>query len=362
MSENKKNKFAQKITNILNYGALNLALGIGYKTGLFDTMAEIASPATVKEISNRANLDERYVAEWLGIMATGEMVDIVSEEFVENKYFLPLEHSAYLTTKSGDLNLGVYTQEIPLLTHCALKEIEKNFSSGNGVPFSVYPEFQSFMAELSNAKHKKILLQKFLPDVDNGKLLNQLKEGIKVCDLGCGEGVALNLMAANFPKSKFAGIDNHDKAIETARAAAEGQQLDNVEYILQDSAEIYKNPEFENRFDYIMAFDSIHDQTRPLKALQGIWHMLSRDGIFSMVDIDSESNVKQNLNHPMGPFLYTVSLMHCMPVGLVDNGAGLGMMWGRKKAVWFLEQAGFETVDVYEMKYDPFNVHYFCRK
>ena len=362
MSENKKEEFAQKMTNILNYGALNLAMGIGYKAGLFDTMAEMAHPGTIKEISNKANLNERYVAEWLGIMATGEIVDIVPEESDEDKYFLPLEHSVYLTTKSGDLNLGVYTQEIPLLTHCALKEIEKNFSSGNGVPFSIYPEFQSFMAELSNAKHEKILLQKFLPSVDNGKLLPLLSQGIKVCDLGCGEGVALNLMAAHFPESNFVGIDNHDKAIETARAAAEEKQLGNVKYLLQDSAEIFENPEFENQFEYIMAFDSIHDQTRPLKALQGIWHMLSRDGIFSMVDIDSESNVKQNLNHPMGPFLYTVSLMHCMPVGLVDNGAGLGMMWGRKKAVYFLEKAGFETIDVCEMEYDPFNVHYFCRK
>lgn len=37
------------------------------------------------------------------------------------------------------------------------------------------------------------------------------------------------------------------------------------------------------------------------------------------------------MTHSMGAFLYTVSLMHCMPVGLVDGGAGLGMMWGREK-------------------------------
>ena len=64
----------------------------------------------------------------------------------------------------------------------------------------------------------------------------------------------------------------------------------------------------------------------------------------------------------MGPFLYTVSLMHCMPVGLAEDGAGLGMMWGRRKAVDLLEKAGFSQVEVCEMAHDPFNVHYQCRR
>ena len=68
------------------------------------------------------------------------------------------------------------------------------------------------------------------------------------------------------------------------------------------------------------------------------------------------------MGHPMGPFLYTVSLMHCMPVGRFGNGAGLGMMWGREQAVSLLGQAGFDSIDVIEMPHDPFNIHYFCRK
>jgi hypothetical protein len=64
----------------------------------------------------------------------------------------------------------------------------------------------------------------------------------------------------------------------------------------------------------------------------------------------------------MGAFLYTVSLMHCMPVGLVDGGAGLGMMWGREKAEEMLREAGFTDVFVQEIPEDPFNLHFFCRK
>ena len=90
--------------------------------------------------------------------------------------------------------------------------------------------------------------------------------------------------------------------------------------------------------------------------------MLVADGLFSMVDIAARSNLGDNLDHSMGPFLYTVSLMHCMPVGLVDGGAGLGMMWGREKAVEMLKAAGFQKVQVLEMPDDPFNLHFFCQK
>ena len=90
--------------------------------------------------------------------------------------------------------------------------------------------------------------------------------------------------------------------------------------------------------------------------------MLAPDGIFSMVDIAAHSRVADNLDHPMGPFLYSVSLMHCMPVGLVDGGTGLGMMWGREKAVHMLKQAGFKKIQVLEIPDDPFNLHYLCTK
>ncbi|CAL1155777.1 unnamed protein product, partial [Cladocopium goreaui] len=84
------------------------------------------------------------------------------------------------------------------------------------------------------------------------------------------------------------------------------------------------------------------------------------DGIFVMVDIRAETGVAKNLGHPMAPFLYTVSLMHCMPQGMNDGGPGLGMMWGRQKALSMLQEAGFE-VEVVEMEFDTFNDCYVCR-
>jgi hypothetical protein len=147
-----------------------------------------------------------------------------------------------------------------------------------------------------------------------------------------------------------------------ATAAAERLGLTNVEFVVRDAARQAERAEFAGVFDYITAFDAIHDQTRPLAALQGVRHMLAAGGAFSMIDIAAATDVAANLAHPMGPFLYTVSLMHCMPVGLFDGGAGLGMMWGREAAVALLEQAGFANVAVEEIPQDAFNLHFFCRR
>ena len=252
-------------------------------------------------------------------------------------------------------------QEIPLLTQCALEAVNTGFASGEGVPFSQYPDFQQFMGELAGAKHEKMLVSEFLPSVDGGKLLPRLEAGIQVCDLGCGEGVAVNLMAAVFPNSTFTGIDNHVEATENARRDAQAAGLSNAVFEIADAAGLDGDETWRQRFDYICAFDAIHDQTRPLAALRGIRWMLATGGLFSMVDIKAGSRHGDNLDHPMGPFLYTVSLMHCMPVGLNDGGTGLGMMWGRQQAEELLAEAGFDHVEPTEMDYDAFNLHYLCR-
>jgi SAM-dependent methyltransferase len=353
--------FEQRMVDILNAGALNLALAVGYRLSIFDAMAGFNHPATATAIADRAGVTLRYLTEWLAVMATGRIVEISKAPTGEILYLLPPEHGAILTRSAGSANLGVYAQEIPLLTTCAMDAVAQGFTTGQGVPFTQYPDFQAFMAELSNAKHQQVLVSQFLPTVDNGRLVPRLERGIEVLDLGCGQGVALNLMAKAFPNSRFTGLDNFGAALETARADAADLGLGNVDYVAEDAADPVVGERFRMRFDYITAFDAIHDQTRPLEALKNVRTMLGPAGIFSMVDIDASTDPVENMAHPMAPFLYTVSLMHCMPVGLNHNGAGLGMMWGREKAVAMLKAAGFGRIEVLSMDHDSFNLHFLAR-
>ena len=277
-------------------------------------------------------------------------------------FYLPKAHGDSLARRSGNSNLGVYTQEIPLLTTCAMEPVLQGFNTGEGVTYDHYPRFQNFMAQLADAKHCEVLVDKFLPSIAKGELIEQLKSGIRVCDLGCAEGVAAMLMAEAFPKSTFVGFDISEEAIEKARVGARSKNLSNISFIKMDAALIKHQHEFLESFDYVTAFDSIHDQTHPLEALINVHAILKVDGLFSMVDIAASSHLSENKDHPMGPFLYTVSLMHCMPVGLVDGGQGLGMMWGKQRAVHMLHEAGFKKVQVVDIPDDPFNLHFICEK
>jgi ubiquinone/menaquinone biosynthesis C-methylase UbiE len=369
MTQDRQADFSQRLTDILNHGALNLGLALGYQLKIFDVMADLDCPLTSRELALAAGLHERYIREWLGIMCTGNIVEIHppdpgdSEHRPEDlKYYLPKAHAALLTRKAGNGNMGVYTQEIPLLTQIAMARVAADFSTGAGIEFSAYPRFQTFMSQLSHAKHRQVLIPHFLPEVDEGRLITRLEKGIAVCDLGCGQGIALQLMAQHFPAATFVGIDTDEAAIDEARQSTADLGMTNLTFQAKDAAVIEQDPSFSEKFDYITAFDAIHDQSHPLAALRGVRHMLRPGGLFSMIDIDAASHPAGNMDHPMGPFLYTVSLMHCMPVGLYNQGRGLGMMWGRDQAVSLLEQAGFSHVQVLEMAHDPFNVHYFCMK
>jgi len=362
--------FSDKIVQILNHGALNLALGLGYAHKIFDVMDEMGTPVTLKALAEATLLDQRYLKEWLGIMVTGEIITLITaprksndpkKEEQEETYYLPPAHADVLTRRARNNNLGVYTQETPLLTTCAMEAVQKGFLTGQGVSFDHYPRFQRFMSELSNAKHEQVLIQTFLPSVDNGELVKRLNQGIAVCDIGCGEGVALNLMAKAFPNSQFLGIDNHPGAISTATESAEKTNLPNARFKLFDAAQIKGAETFYEKFDYVTAFDAIHDQSHPLTVLEGVRAMLKPGGQFSMVDIKAATHLQDNLDHPMGPFLYTVSLMHCMPVGLNDKGRGLGMMWGKEQALALLALAGFDRVEALEIPNDPFNLHFLCK-
>ena len=357
-----KEFFSKRMIQILNDGALNLALAIGYRTGLLDAMDLFESPQTVDGISEKTGLNPRYIKEWLGVMVTGEILELSRTPDGENLYYLPKHCGDLITRRAGNANLGVYTQEMPLLTASAMEAVVRGFKSGAGITYDHYPKFQKFMSELADAKHRQVLVDKFLPAVDDGRLVGRMQAGIRVCDLGCAEGVALILMAKTFPRSRFVGIDISKDAIAKAQRETRRQQINNLDFMALNAAFLKDDLELKESFDYVTAFDAIHDQTRPLAVLQGIYHILAPDGLFSMVDIAAESNLAENLDHPMGPFLYTVSLMHCMPVGLVDGGAGLGMMWGREKAVNMLKQAGFPKIQVLEIPDDPFNFHFFCRK
>jgi 2-polyprenyl-3-methyl-5-hydroxy-6-metoxy-1,4-benzoquinol methylase len=235
-------------------------------------------------------------------------------------------------------------------------EIVECFHKGGGVPYSRFPKFQELMGEMSAQVHDAALIEGELALVDG--LIDRLHSGIDVCDVGCGQGHAINLMASEFPRSRFTGLDFSEEGVATARGEAADLGLTNVSFEVKDAATL----DASTTYDFITAFDAIHDQAKPDIVLKGIADSLGPDGVFLCVDIAGSSHVEENLEHPLAAMLYSVSTFHCMTVSLALDGAGLGTMWGEQTANEMLRDAGFTSVETKRVPEDIMNVYYVCRK
>ncbi len=342
--------FGERILNVLNDSMLSLMLSIGHRTGLFDAMSTMA-PATSAAIAERTGLVERYVREWLAAMTVGRVVDY---DPLTQAYVLPPEHATALTRSAGPDNLAMFMQYTALLGSVE-GDVVDCFRNGGGVPYSAFPDFHRVMAEESAQVIDATLLDVTLPLATG--LVERLESGIDVADVGCGSGHAINVMAQRFPASRFTGFDFSDEAIDRARSEAHSLGLASARFEQRDAAELGES----EAFDFITTFDAIHDQARPDVVLGGIRQALRPGGLYLCVDIAASSHLEQNIDHPIGMYIYAASTMHCMTVSLARDGMGLGTGWGQELATQMLNDAGFASVETRHVDGDIQNVYYLCR-
>ncbi len=347
VAETGRETFGDRMLGVLNSAALAHMIAVGHRTGLFDTMNELP-PSTSARIAEAAGLNERYVREWLGAMTLGRIVEFRAEEGV---YSLPAANAAFLTRGSAPNNLAAFTQYFAVLGNVEDRIVEC-FEKGGGVPYSEFPRFQAVMAEDSGQSVLPALFDHILPLVPG--LTERLERGIDVLEVGFGRGKALNLMARRFPNSRFTGFEISEEGILFAETEAATHGTRNITFRRQDAAAFRDTA----AFDLALSFDAVHDQARPDLMLANIRRALRPGGAYLMQDIDTQSNLEANMDHPMGPLIFTISCMHCMTVSLAAGGMGLGAAWGEQTARRMLREAGFGRVAVNRLPHDVQNAYY----
>lgn len=349
--QNQSDAFADRMVAMLNEATLSMMISIGHRTGLFDVM-DTLSPSTSQQIAVKAGLQERYVREWLGAMATGR---VVSYDPHTESYHLPAEHARWLTRQYSPENIAVTHQWTSVLGHVESDVIDK-FRNGGGVHYDCFHRFHEVMAAESAQTVVAALTDHILPLASG--LRDQLQSGIDVLDIGCGSGKAACALAQVFPNSRFLGYDLCTDAIAAARDEANQMQLTNVRFESRDITQLNQ----PGCFDLVTAFDVIHDQKAPAIVLDQVYDAIKQGGTFLMQDIRASSYVEKNLDHPVGPFLYTISTMHCMTVSLAQDGEGLGTVWGEELAIKMLKGAGFSEPRVETLDHDFINNYYIMKK
>lgn len=342
--------FGGQLLGHMNGAALSLMIGIGHETGLFDTLASLL-PATSEQVAEAAGLNERYVREWLAAMVCGHIVEYGA---MGRTYRLPPEHAAFLTRAAGLNNFARFVGNVAAIAPVK-DQVVACFRRGGGVPYSAFPTFQRMISEGSDEVMDARLIAAILPLVPG--LPARLRAGMDVADVGCGSGHAVNLMAREYPRSRFTGYDFSEEGIGRARAEAVTWGLPNARFELQDVAAL----EDADTFDLVTAFDAIHDQAAPRRVLANIARALRPGGTFLLVEPSGASELQENVDNPLAAIFYTFSTLHCMTVSLAQDGEGLGSMYGEQMALQLLADAGFVVQDITRVEGDIANNYYICR-
>ncbi|MEQ8653610.1 MAG: methyltransferase domain-containing protein [Kiloniellales bacterium] len=346
----KAEAFAERFVGTLSEAALAIMTSLGHRAGLFDALA-LNPGLTSVALAAKADVTERYLREWLGVMVTSGVVDYDAEA---RSYTLPPEHAAFLTRAASPNNMAVTTQFIGLAASVEDELIDR-FRKGGGLCYSHFHRFHEVMAEDSGQLVVASLTEAILPLVPG--LIERLQAGIAVADFGCGGGLAVLRLAEAFPESRFVGFDLCADAFAASEAEARSKALQNLRFEACDLSSTGR----VGQFDLVTAFDAVHDQKDPRGFLELIRRSILEGGVFLMQDIGGSRDLEKNISNPFAPLLYAISSMHCTPISIGQGGPGLGAMWGVETAEEYLAAAGFLSVETHRLPHDPINAYFVAR-
>lgn len=329
INEARLNEFLGKAVGDLGAAISASLILVGDRLGLYKALAQQAS--TPAELAERTGTSERYVREWLANQAAG---DYAHYDAASGKYSLDPEQALCLADPAGPVDLaGAYN--IVEATFHALGRTIENFRSGAGMEWGEHhPCLFKGTERFFRAGYNAHLLTEWLPAMDG--VVDKLKTGAKVADVGCGHGASTVLMAQAYPQSQFVGYDYHPDSIRVATERAAAAGVGNARFEVADATG-YK----ERDFDMIAFFDCLHDMGDPAGAASHARQALKPDGHCLLVEPFAGDKVEDNLN-PVGRVYYGASSQICVPVSLARKGPALGAQAGEARLRSILvDEGGF---------------------
>ena len=157
---------------------------------------------------------------------------------------------------AGADNMALFAQYVAVMGSVE-DGIVECFRKGGGVPYEAFTRFHEMMVEDSGQSVLSSLESHILPLVPG--LSERFSTGIRVLDVGCGRGRVLNRLASLCHSSQFVGMDLSQDAIVHAREEGARAGLENVQFVEADLSEFDRTAE-PGSFDFVTAFDAIHDQ------------------------------------------------------------------------------------------------------
>jgi 2-polyprenyl-3-methyl-5-hydroxy-6-metoxy-1,4-benzoquinol methylase len=341
IDQNKIQQFINKAVGDIAGSSTAMLVIIGHRLGLYRAMAQANNPVSVKELADKTGTVERLVREWLANQVASGYIEYDPRS---REYRLPPEHALAL----ADENSPIYLQGIFKAIKSYFKDEDEFLKMFRGERTFSWMDHNPFMAEgfaeFFKSGYIGNLINSWIPAVDNGNVLEKLKKGAKVADVGCGFGITTLMLAKTYPNSTFTGFDFDKESIEKAKESAKKDNINNVKFEVSSASEFPGSS-----YDFVTFFDCLHDMGDPEGALTHTRNVIKKDddgsdssdrGTCMIVEPFAQNELENNVN-PVASTFYAASTLICVPNSLAFNGPALGAQAGENRIKDVAMKSGF---------------------
>jgi 2-polyprenyl-3-methyl-5-hydroxy-6-metoxy-1,4-benzoquinol methylase len=336
-------------------GALEmLTVYLGLRLGLYGTLQK-QGPSTPAEVAAAAGIDTRYAREWLEQQAAAGLVEVDDVAAPEDarRYALPEAHVPVLLDPDSLFNLagaGIFMGSAAKV----LPQLLDAYRSGAGIPLAEYgDDFVEGQSLFNRPQFTQLLAGDWLAAVPDVRERLEAK-GARVADVACGTGWSSIALARAFPDLTVDGIDLDEASIAVARKnAAEAGVADRVTFEVRDAAD----PQLAGAYDAVFIFEAVHDMSQPANVLRAVRGLRAPSGTVIVMDEKVEETFTAPANE-IERFLYSASVLHCLPVGRADQpSVGTGTVLRPATMRRYATEAGFADVEILPIEHDIFRFY-----
>lgn len=330
-------------------GAFDLfSVHIGERLGLYRALAD-KGPLTSSELAEAAGIHERYAREWLEQQAASDILAAEGDDEGSRRFWLPEGHDEALLDVSS-LNYIAPIARAVLASIRPIDALLEAMRTGGGVPYADYGEdLHEAQAAFTRPLFENLLGSEWLGGVPEIRDRLLADPPARIADVACGQGRSSIEIARAYPKVQVDGIDSDTASIRFARKNLEGSGVeDRVLFQDRDAADAG----LAGRYDLVTIFEALHDMSYPVEVLRAARGLLADGGVMLIGDERTE----ESFTAPAGEterLYYGFSIFHCLPVGMVGEGAaGTGTVIRPATVRRYAEEAGFSSCEVLPIEND----------
>ena len=330
-------------------GAFDLfSVHIGERLGLYRALAD-KGPLTSSELAEAAGIHERYAREWLEQQAASDILAAEGDDEGSRRFRLPEGHDEALLDVSS-LNYIAPIARAVLASIRPIDALLEAMRTGGGVPYADYgDDLHEAQAAFTRPLFENLLGSEWLGAVPEIRDRLLADPPARVAHVACGQGRSSIEIARAYPKVQVDGIDSDTASIDFAGKNLEGSGVeDRVSFHDRDAADAG----LAGRYDLVTIFEALHDMSYPVEVLRAARGLLADGGVMLIGDERTE----ESFTAPAGEterLYYGFSIFHCLPVGMVGEGAaGTGTVIRPATVRRYAEEAGFSSCEVLPIEND----------